>query len=284
METPEGVEAGSPSLQKLQVFSVVWSSKLWAARRIRRVPLFLLAIFLIVITNTVVAQSDTPANRFGVVEAFWLPDEACALGVGWERILFSWAQHQPTGPDDWHTLNVDDRWLAAARACNREVVAVLKDTPDWATDGIPNAGVPRGLYLPVDDPENVWANFVRRAAAYYAERGVRRFVIWNEPDITRDTFGYEFEGTLEDYAQLLKVAFLAAREGNPDALIHVAGVTYWHDVNEGRRLYLDRLLEHLGNDPDAAANGYYFDALTISEPIRFTRLWMRRARCWNAMT
>src|SRR5688500_3492797 len=88
------------------------------------------------------AAQDAPPNPFGVVEGFWLPDEACALGVGWERIIFSWAQHQPTSPDDWHTLNVDDRWLEAAHDCNREVVALLKDAPVWATDGIAGAGVP----------------------------------------------------------------------------------------------------------------------------------------------
>lgn len=222
----------------------------------------LLSLFTIPVAP-LAAQETASGNIFGIVEGFWLPEDACEAGAGWERIIFSWAQHQPTGPDDWHTLNVDDRWLAAARDCDREVVALLKDTPEWATDGLAGPGVPRGLYLPVDDPGNVWANFVRRAAEYYAGRGVRRFIIWNEPDITRETYGFEFEGTLEDYAQLLKVAALAARRGNPDALIHVAGVTYWHDVNEGRRLYLDRLLEHLTADPEAAAHGYYFDAVTL---------------------
>jgi hypothetical protein len=202
-------------------------------------------------------------NGFGVVEGMWLPDDACALGVGWERIIFDWAQHQPTSPDDWHTLNVDDRWLKAANDCGREVVAVVKHTPDWATDGLTHAGVPNGLYLPIDDPGNVWANFMRRAASYYASRGVHRFIIWNEPDISRETYGYEFEGTLDDYFQLLKVAYLAGKQGNPSALIHVAGTTYWHDVNAGQRLYVDRLIERILQDPEAAANDYYFDALTV---------------------
>ena len=229
---------------------------------ISRLLLPVLLLALTVLTAPLAAQ-DADSNVFGVVEGFWLPDDVCEIGAGWERIIFSWAQHQPAGPEDWHTLNVDDRWLEAARACDREVVAVLKDTPQWATAGLAGAGAPRGLYLPTDDPGNVWANFVRRAAEYYRERGVRRFVIWNEPDITRDTYGYEFEGSLEDYARLLKVAALAAREGNPDARIHIAGTTYWHDVNEGRRLYLDRLLELLAADPEAEANGYYFDAVTL---------------------
>ncbi|MBL8153943.1 MAG: hypothetical protein JNM70_07150, partial [Anaerolineae bacterium] len=213
-----------------------------------------------------VASADTEeqaGNIFGVVEGFWLPDVVCELNPGWERIIFDWAQHQPTGPDDWHTLNVDDRWLTAARDCDREVVAVIKHTPNWATDGLPGAGVPRGLYLPVDDPQNLWANFMRRAADYYAPRGVKRFIIWNEPDISRETYGYEFEGSLDDYFQLLKVAHLAVKSANPDAEILLAGTTYWHDVNEGRRLYLDRLFERILQDGDAAANGYYFDVVSL---------------------
>lgn len=227
----------------------------------RFVQPILLALCGLLLFGTVGAQSVT--NVFGVIEGFWLPDVVCELNPGWERIIFDWSQHQPTGPDDWHTLNVDDRWLKAANDCNREVVALLKYTPDWATDGTPGPGVPRGLYLPVDDPDNLWANFVRRAADYYESRGVRRFIIWNEPDITSDTYGFEFEGTLDDYFQMVKVAYLAAKEGNPDAIIHLAGTTYWHDVNAGRRLYVDRLLERIMQDPDAEANDYYFDVMSL---------------------
>jgi len=234
----------------------------------------LVIICLCIVTTPTHAQTDadTP-NPFGIVEGFWLPDAACEIGAGWERIIFDWAQHQPNGPDDWNTLNVDARSLEAARDCNREVVGIVKHTPGWATDGLPNAGVPRGLYLSIDDPDNLWANFMRRAAAYYAPLGVHRWIIWNEPDITRETYGFEFEGTVEDYAQLVKVAYLAAKAGDPDAIIHLAGTTYWHDVNAGRRLYLDRLLEVLTADPDAAANGNYFDAITLHIYYRTDTVW-----------
>ena len=214
----------------------------------------------LLLPGLVTAQDE---NVFGVVEGFWFPELACDLQPGWERIIFDWAQHQPTGPDDWHTLNVDDRWLKAANQCDREVVALLKNTPEWATDGLPGAGVPRGLHLPVDDPDNLWANFVRRTAEYYASRGVHRFIIWNEPDISRETYGFEYEGELEDYFLLLKVAYLAAKDGNPAAEIHMAGTTYWHDVNEGQRLYMDRLLERITQDADAAANDYYFQVFSL---------------------
>lgn len=202
-------------------------------------------------------------NIYGVVEGFWFPELTCELGAGWERIIFDWSQHQPTGVDDWHTLNVDDRWLKAANQCDREVVALLKHTPEWATDGIPGAGVPRGLDLPIDDPGNLWAGFVRRAAEYYATRGVHHFIIWNEPDIDPGTYGFEFEGSLEDYFKMVKVGYLAAKQGNPAAEIHLAGTTYWHNVNAGERLYVDRLLEAIVSDPDAAANDFYFDIFSL---------------------
>jgi hypothetical protein len=234
----------------------------------------LLCITLLLLAIPAAAQPspDTP-NPFGVIEGFWQPEAACEIGAGWERIIFDWAQHQPTSADDWNTLNVDERWLRAAQECNREVVAIVKSTPAWATDGSPTIGVPRGLSLPINDPANLWAAFMRRAAAHYAPFGVRRFILWNEPDITAGTYGYEFEGSVEDYAQMVRVAYLAAREGNPEAIIQLAGTTYWHDVNEGRRLYLDRLLELLTADPDAPVHDFYFDAVTLHIYYRTETVW-----------
>ena len=242
-----------------------------------RLSAILMLLLLTLPTHAQELPPQTPLNGqnpFGIVEGMWFPTTTCDLGVGWERIIFDWGQHQPEGPDDWHTLNVDDRWLRAASACNREVVAVIKNVPAWATDGSPRIGVPRGLDLPLDDPGNLWAGFMRKAAAYYAPRGVRRFIILNEPDIDHQTYGFEFEGEVEDYYNILRIAYLAAHQGNPAARIHLAGTTYWHDVNAGRRLYVDQLFERILVDPAAAANGYYFDALSLhiyfrSESIPF---------------
>ena len=100
--------------------------KLWRVWAILLVVMLLPGIRL-------VAQDKPSDNIFGVVEGFWLPDVVCELHPGWERIIFDWAQHQPNGPDDWNTLNVDDRWLKAAQDCDREVVAIFKHTPAWAT-------------------------------------------------------------------------------------------------------------------------------------------------------
>lgn len=238
-----------------------------------RVParLMVILIALAVITSVSYTQGTTPApvppaepgSIYGVVEGMWFPDLTCEMGVGWERIIFDWSQHQPNGPDDWFTLSVDDRWLKSANACNREVVAIVKNVPAWATDGTPGPGVPRGLDLPVDDPGNLWAGFMRKTASYYASRGVQRFIIMNEPDITRETYGFEFEGELEDYFKVLKVGYLAAKQGNPNAVIHLAATTYWHDANSGRQLYMDRLLERIAQDPEAERHDDYFSVFSL---------------------
>jgi hypothetical protein len=239
-------------------------SNLITQTELKMIRLLLLFPILLILSQSSAQHPQTDgAVPFGIVEGMWYPELTCDLGVGWERIIFDWAHHQPTEADEWHTLNVDDRWLKAANTCNREVVAIVKNTPQWATDGNAGPGVPRGLDLPIDDPDNVWAGFMRKAAEYYGSRGVHRFIILNEPDIERGTYGFEFEGELEDYYRMLRVGSLAAKEGNPSAIIHLAGTTYWHDANRGERLYMDRLLERIAQDPQAAEHGYYFDVYSL---------------------
>jgi hypothetical protein len=218
--------------------------------------------------NPITPAPPAPDKRFGIVEGFWVPEETAELNVGWERIIFYWREIQPTGPEDWNTLHVLEEWLTEADANGRSVMGLLKNSPPWATDGAGEAGLPRGLYLPVDDPDNLWANYVRRVAAYYGPLGVHDWIVWNEPEIKPGVFGFEFDGTMADYVQLLKVTALAMREVDPEARIHLAGMTWWHDPT-----YLDKLLAAIAAEPDAPQHDYYFDAVTLhiyfrSETVR----------------
>jgi len=217
------------------------------------ISLFIVSLFI----RSVAAQGLPPDIRFGAVEAFRDPVAAAEAGVGWERILFYWSELQPNGPDDWNGYHVPDDWLNLAAAAGREVVGLLKHSPAWATDGPPGCGVPRGLYLPVDDPGNLWATFVRRVVGMYVGR-IDRWIIWNEPDIAPDTYGAEWCGSVEEYYQLLKVAYLAAHQVNPSVTIHLAGLTYWHD-----RSYLRRFLTIATQDPTGPEHGYYFDVVSL---------------------
>jgi hypothetical protein len=262
----------NPKLQNPRSKAQIGKSQIGKAERIPRagptiaaghLSAFFLALVVcslgagLVSVQPVAAQEPPPDPRFGAVEAFWEPASATEAGVAWERILFYWSELQPGGPDDWNGYHVQDVWLDGAAAQGREVIGLMKHTPVWATDGLFGCGVPRGLELPVDDPGNLWATFVRRVVGMYAGR-INHWVIWNEPDIDPEAYGHEWCGSMEEYYQLLKVAYVAAHEANPDVTIHLAGTTMWHD-----RTYLRRFLALVTQDPTAPANNYYFDVATV---------------------
>ncbi|HET89390.1 MAG TPA: hypothetical protein ENN99_01415, partial [Chloroflexi bacterium] len=201
-------------------------------------------------------QAAPPDPRFGAVEAYNDSPAAVEAGVAWDRLLFQWRDLQPNGPHEWYDGD-HAAIVAQAAVAGREVIGLLIRTPAWATDDIPDCGVPRGLYLPVDEPDNLWANYVRRVVGAYAGH-VDRWIVWNEPDIAMGTYGVEWCGTIENYYQLLKVAYLAAHQANPNVKIHLAALTFWHD-----RTYLRRFLDVATQDPGAAEHGYYFDVVSL---------------------
>lgn len=191
--------------------------------------------------------------RYGVIDSTDDPAAATRLGVSWTRVRFQWADVQPDGPDDWNPP-VDDEALAAELDDGRMVAGLLIGIPNWARD---RQRLPKGLYLPYDDPGNTWAAFVREAVGRY-EGQIDHWIIWNEPDIDDpDAPGHTWDGDAEDFAQLLRVAYLVARETNPDAVIHLGAFTHFWDP-----AYFGRFLDILVADPQAAENNYYFDVAT----------------------
>ncbi|MGH2347432.1 MAG: hypothetical protein ACRDG4_19575 [Chloroflexota bacterium] len=168
--------------------------------------------------------------RFGVVDAGAKPADATNLGVGWERMVFWWKSLQPTGPDSWNAFATDhDKTIDSEIAAGRQVVGLLINTPDWAAATPSDHGTspPKGLYLPYNDPNNYWGHFVGLIAKRYAGR-IDDWIIWNEVSIPSGQF-HTWSGTTADYAQLVKVAYLAARAANPHAKIILAGDPYWYD-------------------------------------------------------
>ncbi|HRQ12747.1 MAG TPA: hypothetical protein PK205_05515 [Promineifilum sp.] len=203
---------------------------------------------------TVTATPPPPGDiRFGVIESFEDPAAAGRIGAAWTRARFQWAEVQPDSPRDWRPP-LDDEELAAELDAGREVVGLLIGIPDWARD---RRGLPRGLSLPPDDPDNTWAAFVTETVSRYEGR-IDRWIIWNEPDIAdRNAPGHTWDGTLEEFFQLQRVAYLAAKAANPDAVVHLGAFTYFWDPG-----YFSRFLDVVIADPEAAANNYYFDVAT----------------------
>lgn len=220
-----------------------------------------LTLLLSLLPPTPLHAVALPDPRFGAVESYMAPEEAADLGVGWDRMIIQWYTHQPDKVDQWIVSAEETTRIATANAAGREVVALLMGTPAWATDGPGGGGVPRGLDLPVNDPGNLWAGFVRRVVGEY-KGTITHWIIWNEPDIGLEDYGAQFAGSVEDYYQLLKVAYLAAKDANPNAVIHLGGLTYWHDIVYNRPSYLRRLLDVAAKDKTAKTHNYYFDVFT----------------------
>lgn len=206
-------------------------------------------------------------RRFGVVDAFDHPAAASQLGAGWTRVRFQWSAIQPDDSGQWNDAGLE-AVVSSEAAAGREVVGLVINTPPWALKNVDNAGVPAGMELPSSDPQNLWATFLRRLVTKYAGR-VNHWIIWNEPDIWDIKYpGQTWGGSAEEFLQFQRIAYLVAKAANPNAVIHLAGFTFWWDAQAKRTPFFQRFLDALRNDPNAAANNYYFDVVTSHQYFR----------------
>jgi hypothetical protein len=207
---------------------------------------------------------------FGATDAFRTNQTTLAYdtGIKFERLTFWWSGLQPDGPNTaLNPFYLPTSYIDQERAHGIQVIGVLVSTPKWA-QADPNAdtrSVPKNLNLDWNDPNNYWGQFVKSVVKMY-QGHIDQWVIWNEPDITPDDPNaayYIWSGSPDDYAQLLKVGYKAAKSVNPNVQIMTAGVTYWTDIHAGRPQYFGRILDALAKDPGAPANNWYFDMATL---------------------
>src|SRR5687767_6707712 len=125
----------------------------------------------------------TGADRgrfFGATETIWQSRRAQVAGVRWSRVVFYWSEIQPGGPREWRApFYLPDRMINKERQNGIEVVGLLMNTPGWAQSDSRHGtrSVPVGLDRPIDDPQNLWATFVRRMAAEYRGR-IDTWIVW----------------------------------------------------------------------------------------------------------
>lgn len=148
---------------------------------------------------------------------------------------------------------------------------------------------PQGLYEPIfsdgtDTPgpgkqingANRWARFVYRAVNRYKPGGqlartygwpdgvgVRHWEMWNEPDLS--SF---WDGTLPDYARLLKVGYLAAKQADSQALVLFGGL-----ANFSWPSFYGDVLNIYAADPLAGAHGFFHDILATHNYSYSWRSW-----------
>jgi hypothetical protein len=206
---------------------------------------------------------------------------AYAAGSRWDRFDFAWPTLEPEN-DEWNFAGHDEL-VNDLDAAGMNMVGILLWTPDWASTGgeqtaqVPDrtgrpagwyaptrhaapsphsptaaSSPPAGLDLPWDHPDNHWGNFVYRVVSRYGDR-VKTWEVWNEAE-----WSYFWTGSAADYARLLTVGYQATKAACPDCRVLFAGLHYWADPT-----FFERVLDTLNDDPQAAANNYYFDVMSI---------------------
>src|SRR5687768_10256260 len=93
-------------------------------------------VFIALLLCSVSLQAQADGTLFGVVEGYYRPDHAAALGVSWERTTFYWYHFQPNSPADFDTNAVQ---VDASLGAGRQVVGVIKGTPAWEGSSSPAA-------------------------------------------------------------------------------------------------------------------------------------------------
>jgi polysaccharide biosynthesis protein PslG len=139
-------------------------------------------------------------------------DKLKAAGVEWVRIDIGWASLERPAKDTWESwyLKKVDYCIEAARARGINVLGTFWRTPAWANGG----------QAPEVPPTSVadYADAARWIAARYQGR-VAAWEVWNEPD----PYQPFWRGTPAQYVSLLKAAYPALKEGDPNALVLLAG-------------------------------------------------------------
>jgi serine/threonine-protein kinase len=210
-------------------------------------------------------------TRFGIDEGFRNPAVMADTKANWERIVLSWRDIQPNSAGDFGRLGqtINTTQIQGEISRGTRLAGLLQFTPGWAQAN-PDQGErspPRNLDLAFDDPNNYWGQFVYQTVKFYAGR-VDEWVIWNEPEFKPNDAGAggstTWLGSDAEFAQLLKVAYLAAKKANPNATVSFPGTSYWIDQTAGRPQFYDRLLQILRSDPDAAHYNFYHDVVALN--------------------
>ncbi len=204
--------------------------------------------------------------RLGMSEGWRDPAALRLSRAGVDRVLFSWAAIEPDGPASFQP----DRYfppalLRADRQGGRDIVGLIQFTPAWAARD-PSQGE-RSVPIGLGDPNGPWAQFVSRLARHYRGQ-VSAWMIWNEMDFRPGDNGaggsWTWDGTDAEYWQLLKDAYRAVKAADPDAQVVLGPTAYWVDVVNGRSLFVKRLLKLAAQDPEAADNNWFFDAIAMN--------------------
>lgn len=166
----------------------------------------------------------------------------------------------------------------------------------------PQTATPVGLYEPIFtdgtdipgpgktiNPDNKWANFVSAAIKRYKPDGIlaqangwpdgvgiTHWEMWNEPDLP--SF---WDGSVADYARLLKVGYLAAKTVDDSAQVLFGGLA--NNFSGDLLNFYENVLDIYDADPLAANNGYFHDILATHSYYYAWQSWYHVFRAGNSL-
>ena len=133
------------------------------------------------------------------------------IGVQGVRLDFAWTSLEPS--DDNFSFRIHDQAVTILRDHGMDVMGIMAWTPWWASSSStdPWKHMPRDI----DD----FSDYVYQLASHYTGR-VNSWLIWNEPNVSI------YFDTIDptEYVKLLKAGYLAAKYGNPESTVVLAGL------------------------------------------------------------
>lgn len=151
-----------------------------------------------------------------------------STGVSSVRMVFSWADAQPSGTEPPNFQAIDQLVTLAAEN-HLEVLPTVMYTPDWA------AQTPGDTASPPSNP-NDYARFLTELVVRYGPNGtfwlqnptlspmpIRYWQVWNEPNLRYQWDPPAGESWATSYARLLQTAYPAVKTADPGAQVVLAG-------------------------------------------------------------
>jgi hypothetical protein len=133
------------------------------------------------------------------------------IGVEGVRLDFAWTSLEPS--DDRFNFRIHDQAVDVIREHGMDILGIIAWTPAWASSSAsdPWKHMPRD----VDD----FADYVYELSSHFRGR-VNSWLIWNEPNVSI----YLDSIDPAEYAKLLKAGYIAAKYGNPESTVVLAGL------------------------------------------------------------
>ena len=176
------------------------------------------------------------------------------IGIDWVRDRISWNHVQPKKQEwDWSRYDPSQNIQSES---DLEILQVFQDSAIWASEKTSGDHSFRSRFAPEDS--FAYYEFAKTAANRFSKQ-VKAWEVWNEFDVP-----VFFLGTPDDYARILKPAYIGIKRGNPDAAVlhgsvtFASGLLYWGDKayhdTEGIR-FVEKVFENGG--------GEYFDIFNV---------------------